>query len=130
MTASPGLLRPLMYRLFVAGHDGKIEAAAIDHEIDDGTELPIAGGVEAIHVPGHCAGQLAFLWPRQRLLFAADACANLPNFGYALSYEDLALGKQSLQKLSALEFDIACFGHGNAITGQASAKFRNKWGSQ
>ena len=127
MTPAPGILRGLMYRLFVAGNDGKIEASAVDREINDGMELPIAGGLKAIHVPGHCAGQLAFLWPRRRLLFAADACANMPNFGYALSYEDLALGNQSLRKLSALDFDVACFGHGKPITTGASQKFREKW---
>ena len=129
MTPAPGLLRGLMYRLFVAGNDGKIEASAVDHEINDGAELPIAGGLKVIHVPGHCAGQLAFLWPRRRLLFAADACANMPNFGYALSYEDLALGNQSLRKLSALDFDAACFGHGKPIATKASEQFRKKWAS-
>ena len=39
-----------------------VEAAAIEHHVEDGQILPI-GGLEAIHVPGHCAGQLAFLWP-------------------------------------------------------------------
>jgi hypothetical protein len=37
-------------------------------------------------------------------------------------------GLRSLAKIAALDFDIACFGHGSAITTQASAKFRQKWG--
>lgn len=129
MTPAPGLLRPLMYNLFVARSSGKIEACAVEHEINDGTDLPIAGGLKALHVPGHCAGQLAFLWPRRRVLFVADAASNMPNFGLSLGYENLQEGLRSLAKLAALDFDIVCFGHGNAISRQASAKFRQKWGA-
>lgn len=129
MTPSPGLLRGLMYRLFIPKKPTPIDACAIDQEINDGAELPIAGGLKAIHVPGQCAGQIALLWPRRRLLFAADACANLPNFGYALCYESLDDGKRSLQKLAALDFDAAVFGHGGPIKTGASKKFRQTFAS-
>jgi len=125
MTASPGLLRRLMFTLFVPKKPTAIDPCAVDEEIRDGTELPIAGGLKVIHAPGHCAGQVVLLWPRRRLIFAADACANLPNFGYALGYEDLELGKASLRKLAALDFDAAVFGHGNPITSGASKRFRD-----
>jgi len=124
MAPAPGLLRGLMYRMFIPKKPMPIEPCAIDQEINDGTELPIAGGLKAIHVPGQCAGQVALLWPRRRLLFAADACANMPNFGYALCYESLEEGKKSLRKLAALDFDVAVFGHGGPIKSGASQKFR------
>jgi len=125
MKASPGLLRGLMFRLFVPSKPTAIEPCAVDQEIHDGTQLAIAGGLEVIHAPGHCAGQIVLLWPRRRLIFAADACANLPNFGYALGYEDFELGKESLRTLAALDFDAAVFGHGNPITSGASRRFRD-----
>ena len=124
MKAAPGLMRKMFFTAFVAFSSGKIEPSVIDREIDDGTELPIGGGLKAIHVPGHCAGQLAFFWPRRRLLFAADACSNMMGLGYSLGYEDLALGQRALSKLTALDFDIAVFGHGNAIMTGAAQKFR------
>jgi glyoxylase-like metal-dependent hydrolase (beta-lactamase superfamily II) len=124
MTPSPGLLRGLMYRLFIPTKPTPIEPFAVDQEINDGTELPIAGGLKAIHIPGQCAGQVALLWPRRRLLFAADACANMPTFGYALCYENLEEGKKSLRKLAALDFDAAVFGHGRPIKSGAAQKFR------
>ena len=124
MKAAPGLMRKIFYQIFVAHNAGKIEAATVDREIGDGTELPIGGGLKAIHAPGHCAGQLAFLWPRRRLLFAADACSNMMGLGYSLGYEDLALGQRALSKLMALDFDVAVFGHGNPITTGAAQKFR------
>jgi glyoxylase-like metal-dependent hydrolase (beta-lactamase superfamily II) len=127
MSPSPGLLRHVMYRLFIPKQPTSIEPCAIDQEINDGTELPIAGGLKAIHVPGQCEGQVALLWPRRRLLFAADACANTPNFGYALCYEDLEEGKRSLRKLAALDFDAAVFGHGSPIKSGAAQRFRQQF---
>jgi glyoxylase-like metal-dependent hydrolase (beta-lactamase superfamily II) len=127
MKAAPGLMKKIFFQLFVAHNDGRIEPAIIDREVDGGTELPIAGGLKAIHAPGHCAGQLVFLWPLRRLLFAADACSNMPSLGYSLGYEDLELGRASLRKLAALDFDAAVFGHGKAITIGASKKFRSRW---
>jgi glyoxylase-like metal-dependent hydrolase (beta-lactamase superfamily II) len=129
MTPAPGLARRLMYALFIPKKPVPIEPCAIDQEINDGTELPIAGGLKAFHVPGQCAGQVALLWPRRRLLFAADACANMPNFGYAIGYESLEDAKQSLRKLAALDFDTAVFGHGNPIKSGASQKFRQAFGA-
>src|SRR5437867_8713471 len=41
MTPSPGLLRGLMYRLFIPKKPVPLEPCAIDQEINDGTELPI-----------------------------------------------------------------------------------------
>ena len=124
MKAAPGLMRKIFFTAFVAFSSGKIEPSVVDREIGDGAELPMGGGLKAIHVPGHCAGQLAILWPRRRLLFAADACSNMMGLGYSLGYEDLALGQRALSKLSALDFDVAVFGHGNAIMTGASQKFR------
>jgi glyoxylase-like metal-dependent hydrolase (beta-lactamase superfamily II) len=106
----------------------QLEPISVDREINDGEELPIAGGIRAIHVPGHCAGQLAFLWNRHGgVLFAADAAAHV--FGLSLSpiYEDLEVGKQSLAKISALTFEHACFGHGRPILGGADKEFRTKF---
>lgn len=124
MKAAPGLMRKIFFTAFVAFSSGKIERSVVDREIDDGTELPIAGGLKAIHVPGHCAGQLALLWPRRRMLFAADACSNMMGLGYSLGYEDFALGQRALSKLLALDFDSAVFGHGNPIMTGAAQQFR------
>jgi glyoxylase-like metal-dependent hydrolase (beta-lactamase superfamily II) len=127
LTPAPGLLRGLMFRMFIPKKHVPIDRCEIDREITDGTELPIAGGLKAIHIPGQCAGQLAFLWPSRDLLFAADACSNMSGLGLSLGYESLQDGLDSLRKLAALEFDIACFGHGKPIMSGASDRFRAKW---
>ena len=127
LTPSPGLLRGLLFRLFIPKKPVPIERCEIDQEINNGTVLPIAGGLKTIHIPGQCAGQVALLWARGNVLFAADACANMPTFGLALGYENLQDGLDSLRKLAALDFDIAVFGHGKPIMSGASDKFRVKW---
>ena len=127
MKAAPGLLTGILFRLFVR-LDRVVEAATIDHQIEDGEQLPIAGGIRAIHVPGHCAGQLVFLWgQRGGVLFAADACSNMTGLGWSLGYEDFEQGKKDLSRLSSLDFQIACFGHGKPILDNAARKFRDKW---
>jgi glyoxylase-like metal-dependent hydrolase (beta-lactamase superfamily II) len=73
---SPGLFGFLISRLALLGGSRQIDAAPIEHEANDGDTL--AGGLQAIHVPGHCAGQLAFLWPKHGgVLIAADAAAHV-----------------------------------------------------
>jgi hypothetical protein len=39
----------------------------------------------------------------------------------------LAVGDQTLRRLSALDFQVACFGQGKAIVGEAAARFRRRW---
>jgi glyoxylase-like metal-dependent hydrolase (beta-lactamase superfamily II) len=125
---APGLINAFVCRFLIPSTPTEVEATEVEHEVGDGETLPLAGGLQAIHVPGHCAGQLAFLWPEHGgVLIAADAVANV--FGLALSplYEDLAEGKRSAEKLAALDFRAACFGHGKPIKRGAAALFRKKW---
>lgn len=130
MRAAPGLRTGIMFRLFVR-FPPSVEAASIEHRVEDEQQLAIAGGLRAIHVPGHSAGQLAFLWPQHGgVLFAADTCSNMLGLGWSLGYEDFDEGKRSLRKLGANQFDVACFGHGKAILHDAVSKFREKWASE
>ncbi len=125
-TPAPGFFNFLIYRLFIKVAPTAIEPAEIDHEVEDGAVLP--GGLRAIHVPGHCAGQLAFHWPGHGgVLIVADAAANAVGLGLSPVYEDLDEGKRSLSKLAGLEFEIACFGHGKPITSGAAARFGKQW---
>jgi len=126
MKPAPGFATGLLFRLFVRMKP--VEGARIEHHIEDGQDLPFARDVTAIHVPGHCAGQIALLWHQHGgVLFAADACSNMMGLGWSLGYEDFEQGKRSLRKLAALDFDAACFGHGKALLNNAARKFKEKW---
>jgi glyoxylase-like metal-dependent hydrolase (beta-lactamase superfamily II) len=116
-------LGPIVHRL----PQNRLRPARVDHELQDGEELPAAGGIRVVHTPGHTAGHVSFLWPEGSVLFVGDAAANL--FGRLgkpspMFTEDLEQAKESMRKIAELEFDMACFGHGNVIQGEAHAAFR------
>jgi len=106
----------------------QLPPVTIHHEVQDGEDLPIAGGLRAIHTPGHTAGHVSYLWTRHGgVLFAGDAAANM--FGrlgapIGMFTEDMETARNSIRKIAALEFDTACFGHGGIIKGRAHRAFR------
>ena len=123
------ILGPLMARI-----TPKLQPIEALEETNDGDEVPAAGGIKAIHTPGHTAGHLSFLWPHNGgVLFAGDAAGNVlfgprPPVGAlgGMFTEDMAQAKASFRKLAQLEFDVACFGHGGPIKGKAHAAFRRE----
>jgi glyoxylase-like metal-dependent hydrolase (beta-lactamase superfamily II) len=120
------VLGPLMVRI-----TPRLETVAELQETNDGDEIAAAGGMRAIHTPGHTAGHLAFFWPQHGgVLFAGDAAGNLLSLGPPVNAmgsmftEDIPGAKESFRKLAELEFEVACFGHGGPIKGRAHAAFR------
>ena len=129
MRAAPGLLRRVLCKLFYHP-DERLEPVAIDQPLTAGEILPIAGGVEVIHTPGHCAGQVALLWRPGSMLFAGDVCINVMGLGDPVGFESLEEGRASQRKLASLSFEAVGFGHGKPIARDASAQFRYKWGQK
>jgi glyoxylase-like metal-dependent hydrolase (beta-lactamase superfamily II) len=129
LSPAPGLLRRLLCRLLYHP-DERVEPVAIDQPLTVEEILPIAGGFEVIHAPGHCAGQVALLWRPGRMLFTGDVCMNVMGLGDPLGFENLEEGRVSQRKLASLSFDAAGFGHGDPIDHDASMHFRNKWGAR
>ena len=129
MRPAPGLLGQVLCRLFF-DPDQRTEPVTIDQPLSNGEILPIAGGIEVIHTPGHCAGHVTLLWRSRRTLFAGDVCTNLMGLGDPVGFESLEEGRASQRKLASLSFDAAGFGHGKPIARDASAQFRNKWGNE
>jgi hypothetical protein len=110
--------------------DERLEPVAIDQPLTAGEILPIAGGIEVIHTPGHCAGQVALLWRPGRMLFAGDVCMNIMGLGDPVGFESLEEGRASQRKVASRSFEAAGFGHGGSIAHDASTRFRNKWGKE
>jgi glyoxylase-like metal-dependent hydrolase (beta-lactamase superfamily II) len=125
MTPSPGLLLQILCRILYDRNE-RLAPISIDEHLRDGQTLPIAGGIDVIHVPGHCAGQVALLWRPGRMLFAADVFMNNMGLGDPLGFEDIKEGRASQTKLADLSFDAVGFGHGYAITRDAATRLR-KW---
>jgi glyoxylase-like metal-dependent hydrolase (beta-lactamase superfamily II) len=119
----PGLFNTILCKLILRGAPSEIKAAKIEHKVLDGETMLC--GLKAIHVPGDCEGQLAFLWPQHGgVLIAADTAAHIFGLAFSPMYEDLEEGRRSLSKLAALDFEVACFGHGNPIYKGASKQFK------
>ena len=103
------------------------DPVAVEHEVGDGEELPWDGLV-ALHTPGHSAGHLALLLPRDGgVLFVGDAATNVGRLGWGPIYEDIKEGERSLRRLAALDFEVAAFAHGRTMRSGASARFRRRW---
>ena len=101
----------------------KGEPVAVAHEVSDGEVLPF-DGLRALHTPGHSAGHLALLLPREGgVLFVGDAASNVLRTGLGPLNEDVAESRRSLEKLAALQFEVACFAHGRPLRGNASQAF-------
>jgi glyoxylase-like metal-dependent hydrolase (beta-lactamase superfamily II) len=118
------LLGKVLFPLFNLMRASRPEPFDVANEVTDGQELPIAGGIKVVHTPGHTAGHVSYL--RERVLFAGDAAANIRKLGAPIGFftEDLPEARRSIRKLAELDFDVACFGHGKVLTGNANAAFR------
>jgi glyoxylase-like metal-dependent hydrolase (beta-lactamase superfamily II) len=125
MTPAPGLLRQILCRV-IYDHNQRLTPVAIDQPLTDGETLNIAGGIDVVHAPGHCAGQVALLWRPGRMLFAADVFMNIMGLGDPLGFEDIKLGRASQRKLAGLSFEAVGFGHGNPVVRDATRYIR-KW---
>ena len=105
-----------------------VEATPMAATISDGDEI---SGMRIIHTPGHSPGQVVFLWPRHGgVLILGDALFNLPYLAPPPLYADLDSMLSSVRKISGLDFEVACFGHGKPIKHGAGQQFRKKFGRQ
>jgi glyoxylase-like metal-dependent hydrolase (beta-lactamase superfamily II) len=124
---SPGMINWLLFHLFINNSPNETETCRIDERIQDGDTLPIAGGIQVIHTPGHSKGHISLLLKNDRVLISGDICANMFGLDFSVVYEDRHLGVQSILKVAAYDFDKAVFGHGNPLVGSANAKLNHKF---
>ena len=125
---TPGLFSLIMS--IVVGLTSKdIKPAEIEEEVNHGDTLALAGGMEVLHTPGHSAGHISLLLPRDGgILIAGDVALNVLGLRGPAVVEDLSVALNSLKRISRLQFDTAVFMHGKAITGNACQHFVDKWG--
>jgi len=82
--------------------------------LHDGQILPLLGGLEVIHTPGHTPGSVCLYAARDRLLFTGDVLqvirGNL-TFASALFSHDMAEARASVERLAALDIETIAFSH-------------------
>ena len=93
----------------------------VDGTFADGDVLPLAGGLQVVHTPGHTPGHCSFLHPSSGVLITADAIFNVRGLRYSFknSCTDVRLSRTSAQRLGELDFAVAGFTHGEHVSHRA-----------
>ena len=125
----PGLLSGLIVRAISRSSPAiNPDTVPVDVELQGGEVLAEAGGVRAIHTPGHTAGHLVYHLPQYGgILIGGDIASNMFTLSYSILYEDLNQARRALAELPALGFEIACFSHGGTIRRKAAQQFAQKF---
>ena len=101
-------------------YGASLTPCAVDRKLtgDGGTIALGARAIDAIHIPGHSPGSLAYLVQSQghNLVFAQDVHGPL----HPELLSDAADYRRSLQRLLDLDADILCEGHYGVFTGRAA----------
>jgi glyoxylase-like metal-dependent hydrolase (beta-lactamase superfamily II) len=112
ITKNKGWYRVL---LELSGKLWRIAPAEVTLTVDDGDELP--GDIKIVHTPGHTPGSICIYIESKRLVITGDLLVNsfglkLPSRAFTVDLEEEI---DSLKKLTCLEFDTICFGHGKPV---------------
>lgn len=102
------------------------EVVSVDHQVTVGI-IPIAPEFEAIATPGHTAGHISLLLDRRGgVLFAGDSAMATKRGGVqrGLMNRKSVIFDTSLRAIADRDFVVACFGHSDPITKNASGAFR------
>lgn len=126
---SPGVANWLIYHLFIKRGSNAIDPVLIDRHLTDRELLPIAGGTQVLHTPGHSSGHIALWLQQESVLIAGDICANVAGLDFSTVYEDRTLGIDSILTVAGLGFDKAVFGHGRLLAPRASQQLKAKFGA-
>jgi glyoxylase-like metal-dependent hydrolase (beta-lactamase superfamily II) len=100
----------------------------VDIQLEGGEIFNPLGGMEVIHTPGHTPGSISLFSPQKKLLIVGDILNNghreLHLTPRSVS-NDLSQARESVRRLTKLDFDILCCGHGRPIIGGASAVLKD-----
>ncbi len=82
--------------------------------LTDGAMLPVLGGLQIVHTPGHTPGSICVYVERHRLLISGDVLQvdrgrlTLPSHVFT---EDMGEARRSIARLAALDVETICFAH-------------------
>ncbi|SDS00651.1 MBL fold metallo-hydrolase [Actinopolymorpha singaporensis] len=97
----------------------------VDRELVDGDRIDLGGGAAVIGMPGHTDGSIALHLPRHRVLFTGDAIASIQDMPILGVFNvDRARAVESFRRVVQLDVDVACFGHGAPLVGDAAPALR------
>jgi len=103
------------------------ELSQVDIPLEGDEVLSPLGGLRVIHTPGHTPGSISLFSPQKKLLIVGDTingrreALRLPPESVST---DLAQALDSVKRLTQLDFNTLCFGHGRPLTTGALGKVR------
>jgi glyoxylase-like metal-dependent hydrolase (beta-lactamase superfamily II) len=103
----------------------KVTPVQVDLSLKDGNTI---GNLTVIHTPGHTPGSIALLDAQRKALFAGDTLrfdgSKVTGAPEQFTWNEVK-EKESIQKISALDFDVMLPGHGEFLKGNASTAVKD-----
>jgi glyoxylase-like metal-dependent hydrolase (beta-lactamase superfamily II) len=82
--------------------------------VEGGEVLPVLGGLQVVHTPGHTPGSICLYAPRHRLLFTGDVLQVIRGrltYASALFSHDHAGARSSVERLAVLDVETIALSH-------------------
>lgn len=103
--------------------------------LEDGDVLPVLGGLEVIHTPGHTPGSVCLYAVRDRLLFVGDALEvrrGRVSYASPVFSDDRRAARDSVRRMADRDVAMIVFGHGppwrddaNGVLGELAHRARH-----
>jgi glyoxylase-like metal-dependent hydrolase (beta-lactamase superfamily II) len=96
--------------------------------LEDGQILPILGGLQVVHTPGHTPGSVCLYAARDRLLFTGDvleARRGRLSFASPVFSDDMAMARASVRRLAELDVETIVFSHFPPLRNDANGALRD-----
>lgn len=83
----------------------------------DGQVVPVAGGLEVAHTPGHSPGHAAFLHRDSGVLITGDSIFNVVGLRWPVKAfcTNFVMTTQTAERLTTLDYETAAFTHGTEL---------------
>lgn len=80
----------------------------------DGQLVPVAGGLEVVHTPGHSPGHAAYLHRDSGVLITGDSIFNVRGLRWPIKAfcTDFVMTTRTAERLTTLDYTTAAFTHG------------------
>ncbi|AKK27417.1 MBL fold metallo-hydrolase [Mycobacterium sp. EPa45] len=114
-----------IHQRVAAGLPPAAPAAPVAIELRGSQVLDVVGGAHIIAAPGHTDGSIAVHLVSHGILFTGDTVANVGEVTLGVFNRDRKRTAESFRMLAEIDFDTACFGHGDPIADGAAQLLRD-----